>query len=57
MSHTRLTTLAFLLLELLPFVLFEKDYISALRLKYPFEYFDGTWQKCKQDQTTCRVQE
>ena len=27
---TRLTTLAFLLLELSPFVLFEKDFMSAL---------------------------
>ena len=30
MLHTRLTTLAFLLLELSPFVLFEKDFVSAL---------------------------
>ena len=30
MSHTRMTTLAFLLLELSPFVLFEIDFSSAL---------------------------
>ena len=30
MCHTRLTTLAFLLLELSAFVLFEKDFVSAL---------------------------
>ena len=46
-SHTRLTTLAFLLLELSPFVLFEKDFVSALQFKYLLEYFDGTWQKCR----------
>ena len=28
MSHTRLTTLAFLLLGISPFVLFEKDFVS-----------------------------
>ena len=47
MSHTRLTTLAFLLLDLPPFVLFEKDFVSALELEYPLEYLDGTWQKCR----------
>ena len=47
MSLTRMTILPFLLLELSPFVLFEKDFMSALLLKYPLEYFDGTWQKCR----------
>ena len=42
-----MTTLPFLLLELSPFVLFEKDFVSALYLEYPLEYFDGTWQKCR----------
>ena len=42
MSHSRMTTLAFLLLELSPFVLFEIDFLSALELEYPSEYFDGT---------------
>ena len=40
-----MTTLAFLLLELFPLVLFEIDFSSALQLEYPLEYFDGTWQK------------
>ena len=43
MSHTGLTTLAFLLLEFSPIVLFEKDFVSALSLEYHSEYFDGTW--------------
>ena len=30
MSHTRMTTLAVLLLEFSPFVLFEIDFLSAL---------------------------
>ena len=47
MWHTRMTTLSFLLLELSPFVLFEKDFVSALYLEYPLEYFDGTRQKCR----------
>ena len=37
-----MTTLAFLLLELSPFVLFEIDFSSALLLEYPSEYFYGT---------------
>ena len=39
MSHTRMTTLAFFLLELSPF-LFE---IDSLFVENPLEYFDGTW--------------
>ena len=42
MSYTRLTALAFLLLELFPFVLFEVDVVSSLLLEYPLEYIDGT---------------
>ena len=42
MSYTRLTALAFLLLELFPFVLFEVD-VSSLLLEYPLEYIDDTW--------------
>ena len=38
MSHIRMTTLAFLLLELSPFVLFEIDFISALS-RIPFGIF------------------
>ena len=47
MSLTRMTTVLFLLLELLPFVLFEKYFSSALKLESPLEYFDDTWQKCR----------
>ena len=43
MSRTRTTTLAFLLLELSPFVLFEIDCLSTLYLEYPLEYLNGTW--------------
>ena len=43
MLHTRMTTLVFLLLELSPFVLLEIDFVSALYLEYPLEYFDNTW--------------
>ena len=42
-----MTALAFLLLELSPFVLFEIDFFSALSLEYSLEYLDGTWQKCR----------
>ena len=39
MSYTRMTTLAFLLFELSPFILFEIDFVSALYLGYPFGIF------------------
>ena len=52
--RTRMTTLAFLLLELFPFVLFEIDFLPTLSLKFPFEYLDS-W-NVEQDET-CRVQE
>ena len=42
MSLTRMTVLAFLLLEIFLFVLFEIDFVSALQLECPLEYFDGT---------------
>ena len=42
MSRTRMTTLAILLCELFPFVLFEKEFVSALKLKYPSKYCNGT---------------
>ena len=35
MTRTRKTTLAFLLLELSAFLLFEIDIVSALKLEYP----------------------
>ena len=44
MLRTRMTTLAFLVLELSPFVLFfEIDFVFPLYLKYLLEYFDGIW--------------
>ena len=42
MSRTRMTTLAFLLLELSPFVLFEIDFMFTLQLENPLEYFDSS---------------
>ena len=55
MSYSRLTTLAFLLLKLFFFVLYEIDLVSALYLEYPSEYFDGTWwkQRTGQDNVLC----
>ena len=47
MSRTRMTTLAFLLLELCPLLLFEFDIMSALQHEYPSGYFDDTWLKCR----------
>ena len=41
-SHTRKKTLAFSLLELSPLLVFEFDFVSALQLEYPSEYFDDT---------------
>ena len=56
MLHTRMTTLAFLLLELSPFVLFEIDFSSA--------NWNSLWnilmvlgRNVEQDQTTCAAQE
>ena len=40
---TKMTTPAFLLLELSPFIFFEIDFVSTLQLENPLEYFDGTW--------------
>ena len=42
-SHTRMTTLVFLLLELSPLVLFELDFMFALLHEHPLEYFDDIW--------------
>ena len=44
MLHKRVTTLAFLLLELSPLLVFELDFMSALQLEYPSQYFDDTWE-------------
>ena len=43
MSRSKITALAFLLLELSPLLVFEFDFLSALLHKYPSEYFDDTW--------------
>ena len=40
---TRMTTLAFLLLDLSPLLVFEFDFVFALQLEYPSQYFDATW--------------
>ena len=40
---TRMTTLAFLLLELSPLLVFKFDFVSILLLQYPLEYFNFTW--------------
>ena len=37
-----MTTKAFLLMELFP-LMFEIDFMSALLLEYPLEYFDCTY--------------
>ena len=43
-SRTRMTTLAFLLLAFLPFVILDSDYelISCPLCKSPLKYFDDT---------------
>ena len=41
--RTRMTTLAFLLLELSHILVFEFHFVSALLLEYPSQYFDDTW--------------
>ena len=43
MLGTRMTTLALLLLDLSPFIVFIFDFVSALQLEYPSQYFDDTW--------------
>ena len=40
MLHTRMTTLAFLLLELPPLLVLKSDFVSA---EYSLQYFDDTW--------------
>ena len=43
MSRTRMTTLAFLFLELFPFILFEIDSVVLCNSNTLSEYFDCTW--------------
>ena len=60
-SHTRMTTLAFLLLALSPFVMSDSDYplISCLlcKSKTLWNIFMILGRIVEQDQTTCRIQE
>ena len=44
MFCTRMNTLAFLLLELFPLLVFEFDFLCALLLEYPSQYFDDQTQ-------------
>ena len=61
MSHTRMTTLPFLLLALSPFVMSNNDYplISCplCKLKTLWNIFMILGKNVEQDQMTCRVQE
>ena len=47
MLCTRMTTLAFLLLDLSPLLAFKFDFVSAVQLQYSSKYFDNTWKKCR----------
>ena len=61
MSHTRITTLPFLLLVLSPFVIFDRDYPLILCLLYKskilWNIFMIFGRNVEQDQMTCHVQE
>ena len=61
MSHTRMTTLPFLLLTLSPFVMSDSDYPLTLcplcKSKTLWNIFMIFGRNVEQDQTTCDVQE
>ena len=61
MSHTRMTTLTFLLLALSPFVMSDSDYplISCplCKSKTLWNIFMILGRSVEQDKTSCRVQE
>ena len=61
LSHTRMTTLPFLLLALSPFVIFGSDYAVILcplcMSITPWNIFMILSRNVEQDKTTCRVQE
>ena len=43
MLRTRMTTLARLLFDLSPLLVFKFYFLSALYLEYSSQYFDDTW--------------
>ena len=47
MSHTRTTTLAFILSELFPLAGARCNFVIALLLEYPLEYNHNTSQLCR----------
>ena len=61
MLHTRMTTLAVLLLELFPFLVFDSDYAlsSCLLCKSNtlWNIFMILGRNVEQDETMCRIQE
>ena len=57
MLSTRMTTLAFLLLELTPLLVFKFDFVSALLLQYLHNILMILCRKVEQDETTSRLQE
>ena len=52
-----MTILASLRLELSPFLVFEFDFLSALLLQYPLDYFNLLCRNVEQDETTKRTEE
>ena len=57
MSHTRKTTLAFILLELSPILLFEIDFVSTLNSKMLRNILMVLDRNVEQEETTCHIQE
>ena len=58
MSHTRMTTLAFFLLELSPLLVFEFDFLSLLcNMNTLWDILMMLGTKVEQDKMTCCVQE
>ena len=61
MSHTKMTTLPFLLLALSPFVIFDSDYALILcplcKSHTLWNIFMILGRNVEQDETTCRLQE
>ena len=53
MLGTRMTTLAFLLLDLSPLLLFKFEFVSSLQLEYPSQYFMILGRNVEQGKMTC----